>query len=533
MGNSDRYSVDRVFQAIERFRSPLMIAGLVLLGFYAILRNLLERVEFGRLTPQGSTLILHTILQYVFIIALVTVVTSVIAYLLPKVIPKDWLIRPAQLYFGVAVFRMIDPMQSPLSRLLQEMEHYPGFPYYSRESDHPSAWPPRVFADRDMLWKSYEAFFQDPDVRSRLASDSSFKANTVKLISSGSPDRSGQVELNEYVSAARYHLLQLESQGEPALIAVLGEERAWRFVEIEHDRKDIHEYFPNRLAVVRLHNFGRRDVLNLGIELEVAGLVYDCVIDADSDKVRKSVWDRDAQRVSFERLPSGYTAQVRVWYQYQSVSEKVFPDKINYIHELTQGVRIANIAASRTDVRYNAALLEDFTGYERLYFGDARKKDSYDDELRPFFKERNKKMAEHMKRYDELNPTLSDLPPAKLIDTGVLDSQVTSVWLGFRSPGGKRYDAVHVFAHPHGPYILIASKDCDRADIKLVCAKIAAEYEGIAKDEVATRSDDICMTVGIPGGLSQTGIARVAADLAVVCYTELLVSKFHYEIKES
>ncbi len=528
---SDRSAgrIERIVQFLERTRSPLAMVGLVLLGLYAILRNLLEQVQFGKLTPQSSASILLFILQYVFVIALVTIVLSIIAYVIPRIIPKSIFIPAPQLEYGLAIFRMIDPKDSSLAQVLQSLETFPGFPYYSRESDHPSAWPPRVEIDRHRLWESYAAFFQDADVQARLAGDAAFNPKSVQMLRSGPPDRSGAAELSGYIASARSHLMEVAQQGVPALVSVLGETNARRFVDIERDREDLRANFPNRLLVVRLHNHGRPDVMNLSVELEIAGVVYDHVIDADPDKVRKSTWDRDAQRVSFERLPSGYTSQVRVWYQYQSVSERVFPDKINFIHELTQGVRVANIAASRTKVSYNKALLEDFTGYERLYFGNAEKKDSYDDELAVLFEQQGKKMIEHMKRYDKTHPTITNLAPARLAETGIPDNQVTSIWLGFRSQAGYKYDAVHVFSHPGGPYILLASKDRNEGDMKVVRSRIAAEYGGAAKDHISDRSDDICTSIQVPEGFTQALVMQRAMALAAAGYTELIVSKLHYE----
>src|SRR5258705_6049491 len=155
----------------ERLRSPLLIAGVVLLAFYAVSRNVLDRVELTRLTAQGSALFLHTILQQVFVIALVTIVLSVTAYVVPQVLPKSLFVPAPRLEYGVAVLRMMDPNQDPLAKVLQSVETFPGFPYYSRESDHPSAWPPRVHADRERLFQKYSAVFQDPTVRARLDAD--------------------------------------------------------------------------------------------------------------------------------------------------------------------------------------------------------------------------------------------------------------------------------------------------------------------------------------------------------------------------
>ncbi len=315
MDNSVRHWIEWILGVGQRLYSPLFIAGLVLLGLYAVLRNLLERVKFSRLTPGSSAAVLQKILQSVFVIALVTIVLSGVGYIVPKVVPRDWLLPPPRLEYGVSVFRMFGPMQGPMARVLQSIDLYPGFPYFSEESDHPSAWPPRVSADRVQLWNSYSSLFKDAEVQKRLASAPGFDAKAVQLLKKRPTDRMGELELTSYISSARTFLLpQLEKGGKGALIAILGPTKAEQFIKTEQLREALRDDFPNRLAVVRVRNSGRSDIVNLGIELEVAGLVYDCVIDADPEKVRKSNCESEAPRISFEQLPRGYTAQVRLWY---------------------------------------------------------------------------------------------------------------------------------------------------------------------------------------------------------------------------
>jgi len=528
----NRHWIEWLLGVGQRFYSPLFISGLVLLGLYAVLRNLLERVKFSRLTPGSSAAVLKKILQNVFVIALVTIVLSGVGYILPKVVPKDWLVPPPRLEYAVSIFRMFDPMQDPMARVLQSVELYPGFPYFSRESDHPSAWPPRVSADRVQLWNAYSSLFKDPEVQKRLASAPGFDPTAVKLYRNGPPDRTGEQQLTGFISSARSYLLPLlEKGGKRALITILGPAKAEQFLKTEQLREALRDDFPNRLVVVRIRNSGRSDIVNLGIELEVAGLVYDCVVDADPDKVRKSNCEGEAQRISFEQMPRGYTAQVRLWYQYESVSEKAFPDKINFIQELTQGVKIANIAASQAKVSCEPALLADLQGYERLYIGDARKKDSYDKELAVLFKENSKKLDAEMKEYDAQHPTIKNIGVEKLGKVNVDDAQVTSIWLAFRSPAGKEYTAVHVFSHPTGPYVLLSSKDRDTADMKVVSAKIAQLYRGEPEADITDRSDDICLVINVSKGFTQSAIAAASAELAAGGYTALSVPALNYDVK--
>lgn len=520
--------LERLRYTAERLHSPLAIVGLVLLGIYAVVSNLMGRVQFGQLTPQSTYGVINTILHNIFVIALVTIVLSMLAYVLPKILPKSVFMPAPRLDYGVAIFKLFDPGQNHLSQILQSVELFPGFPFYSRESDHPSAWPPRVFTDREVLYASYVEFFNNPDVRGLIRADTTFQADSITLLRSGPQAPAAERELANFIANASHHLRRVYGKDPKALTTLLGDQTAQGFLEIEQRRADLRQWFPNRLAIVRVRNIGRRDILNLGLELEIAGYVYDCVIEADPDKVRKSAWDGDAQRVSFERLPSGYTAEVRLWYQYQSLSERVFPDKIDVINELTQGVKITNIAASRTVVRYNAALLKDLQGYERLYTGDARKKDKYDAELVAFHERAAEQMQEEMHQYEEQHGSYNDIDIAQLAALDIPDARVENVWLVFRSPANCNYTAVHVFTHSNGPYILLSSKDKDEQDLLAVRDQIVKYYAGTTEDRITDRSDDLCTTIEVDGGFTQQGIADCAATLAAAGYHDLKVSKFHY-----
>lgn len=528
-GNSNRLA--RIFELARRARNPLLIAGGALLALYAIVLKILERLQFGQLTSQASASVVQTILSYVFIIALVTIVLAVVAYLLPKIVPKSLFIPAPQLNYGVVAFRMFDPLASPIAQLMQKIEPYPGFPYYSRESDHPSYWPPRVYADRQKLHELYVEFYDDADLKERLANDPTFKKDSVQHLGGG-PGRAQERAFDQYIINARSHLLDV-AEDQQALLNLLGPDLLNRFVETEQTRAGLRDWFPNRLAVVRIRNAANRDVNDLGVELEIAGAVYDHKIVADPQKVQNSSWDADAQRVTFERLPSGYTAEIRVWYLYQSVSERAFPDKIDIINELTQGIRIVNIAGRRTEVRYNEDLVADLTGYERLYIGDARKKDDYEKEIAAFLEKSAEAMIEHIDDYNKTHPTLKNLSIAELKALDVPDNMIDSIWLALRSPAGVLFDAVHVFKHPKGPYILLSNKDLNNSEILVVQSRLATIYQGKADPEITNRIDDISTTIDVEGGFTKTGIATAAESLARDGYTDLVLSQIHYHTEES
>jgi hypothetical protein len=137
-----------------------------------------------------------------------------------------------------------------------------------------------------------------------------------------------------------------------------------------------------------------------------------------------------------------------------------------------------------------------------------------------------------VKQYEAQHPTIKDIGVRELGQLNLSDTQITSIWLSFRSPAGKQYTAVHVFSHPTGPYVLLSSKDRDPADIKVVAARFADVYQGKADPNVTDRLHDISLVVAVPGGFSQRTIASVASLLASEGYADLTVTAVHYDAKQ-
>jgi hypothetical protein len=509
-----------------RFRSPLAVTGVSLLAVYALVSKILTSVRFQPLTSQGSYSIVRLILDQVFLIALVAIVLSIAAYIVPKIIPKSAFAPTPRVDYALAVFRMFDPSDDPAANLFRTLEPYPGFPFYSRESNHSSAWPQRVWTDRQKLSQEQDAFYLDPVLQAALKNDKSFNPRSSQVFGGGPlPDeeREGQ----NLLLSTRIHLYHLFSNGGPDAINQLGP-FAERFVRVERGREALRQEFPNRIAIVRLKSTGRVDVPNLGVEFEIAGSLYDCRIDADPAKVLQSSWDYAAQRIRFDRLPRDYTAEIRLYYQYQSLSERVFPDKINFIQELTQGIRIANITASRTEVRFDPALLDQVAGIERMYLGDARKKDSYEPELAAQQEKLGEQMVASMKRYQESHPTLKDLPLDRLNTLDIPQEQMDNVWVSWRSPAGRSYTGVHVFTHVSGSSVLLSSRDRDREDFTRVAEDVAAGWHTSVTEPISDRQDDICMSIQVKDGFTAKAIFAACEQLTQKGYSGFRVANVYY-----
>jgi hypothetical protein len=423
---------------------------------------------------------------------------------------------------------MFDPAAEGIGAINNKFEPYPGFPYYSRESDSPTSWPPRVFRDREALGALYEKFFGRPDVTAAFAAARARRGekSSIRIMSSapgGAPDAS----IGEAVGSARMFFNFTLEDDAAALEREIGAPLAAEFLALEKARAEQRAYFPNRVAIIRVRNTSKQDLKDMTIEFSVTAMIYDVKILAASEGVRESGWDIFENRVVIANLLPKYVLDIVIWYRYQSVDERVFPDKIDFIHDLTQGLTIINIAVSNGKVRYKKELLEELSGYERLYAGDARPKDNYDDDLAQVFERRDKEFLEQMEEYDRKNPTLTDLSLDDLRRLDVPEARISAVWVAFRSAAGKAYSAVHVMKHVSGPYILLVSKDRDEADFKLTQTELASVCGGKAEPNITNRRDDICSEIRVAAGFTKGGIADCFTQLGKT-FKDVRVSHVHY-----
>ena len=249
---------------------------------------------------------------------------------------------------------------------------------------------------------------------------------------------------------------------------------------------------------------------------------------AEEKRAEQIEWQPFEHRVVIARLLPGQTVDIVIWYQYQSLDERSFPDKINLIQELTQGLTISNATVAQGRVVYNRKLLEKVTGYDKLYEGDARRQDNYDKEIGELMQRRSASMLKAMEESEKLRGSAEGLTLDELASLDVEDAKITAVWVDFRSPAGKGYCAVHVFEHPKGPYILLTSKDRDRADFAHTQADVATTFGGDGGDAISDRGDDICASINVEGGFTRALIAEKFAALPALGYKDVGVQVVHY-----
>ncbi len=517
-------SIGQILQSVLKYKGAIGLAGLIVLCVLLVLLQILRLPIFVPISEAGTLTLLSLIVRSVFWLATTAVVVSGVGY----VLPARLFIPISNLEYAVAVFRMIDPVQAGgIAALNDQFEPYVGFPYYSRESDHPSCWPPRVMRDREALGEQYEAFFGRAEVQAALKTARAKAGDTSSIqVLSSAPD--GADPVAAVIASARMFFNFHLNGDQQALADALGAPLASEFLAIEAARNRYRAYLPNRIAVLRLHNAGSRTVRDVTIEYEVAGPVYDTKVRAVSEGASEQFLPFEHRLVIPSILP-GQTYDVTVWYQYQSVDERAFPDKTNFIQELTQGFTISNIAAATgARVVFRPNLLAQVPAYERLYDGDGRRRDDPERELAALFAERAKATEAAMKVYDEEHLTVRDLTLDALTDFAVEETQIDNVWVGFHSPAGRQYCAVCVYTHPKGPYVLLSSEDRDETDFRIVRTALAEALHGEPEEEITHRSDDICSTVAMPAGFTRQAIRVAFSRMTANGFGGISVQRLNY-----
>jgi hypothetical protein len=271
----------------------------------------------------------------------------------------------AELVFDVAIVELVDPRDPPILAIEDSMEPYPMFPCYSNESDHPAAWPPRVWRDRQELGKRIETFLEQRTVKRRLAAWKRSE-NSARVESHGSARRTAELARMVKYGTLRAYFNQKLKGDTGRLIKEFGDDFAKTFLQLEDAREHVKQQMPNRLMVMRIENHQPTHVRELRTEFEVAGTVYDVtlngeeVLPADENLGKPIV-------VELSSLKPNYYAEIRLWYTYLPVSERVFPGARDLILEESQGIVFRNLVISNGMVRRDSALLADLEAAQRYH----------------------------------------------------------------------------------------------------------------------------------------------------------------------
>ena len=272
----------------------------------------------------------------------------------------------AGVVFDVAVVELINPIQTnPIQRLMDGIEPFPAFPYYSHSSDDPSAWPPRVFRDRETFAKLIDAFLQKPDVTEALEPwERSSGGEGLEVLSSGG--RTDEVVRMERLSRIRMFFSQELGGDEPRLTEEFGLAFTESFGKLEGARETLKRNLPNRLMILRVENRQNVDARDFRAEIDVGGYVYDVTLNHEGIGVESLTWSPNHKVVEIDSFRPGYAAEIRVWYQYLPLEQRVFAGPADVIREHTQGITVRNLTISDGLARRDRTLLAHLEAYNRL-----------------------------------------------------------------------------------------------------------------------------------------------------------------------
>lgn len=261
--------------------------------------------------------------------------------------------RPPGIVYDAEVVELKRAALDPVSGMI---EPFPGFPYYSEASDHPTQWPPRLFQDREGLAALIEKSIS-AEVKAELQNWPQ-RLQVLNLVG-GDIDES----LVEY---ARLRLLLAENRNSPeAIRQIVGPHAAQALAALERKRAEIARSLPNRMLALRVRNEKSVDAEHFTVEVQVAGAVYDVTLNLQGQAAKSQQWTPNRFSVEIPRLRPGYTADVQVWYQYQPLSERVFAGRRDVEWGATEGVVIQNLGISNNRARQDSALLDDLEPYHR------------------------------------------------------------------------------------------------------------------------------------------------------------------------
>jgi hypothetical protein len=260
--------------------------------------------------------------------------------------------------YEAAVVEMFSPTGSPIGAMMNRLEPYPGFPYFSAESDHPSQWPPRVFKDRT-------AFAQQ--MARELSGEAAAELARWRKESPPRMSFTGLAEDDPQFNYALLRSLLIESDGDHARVReTVGPHSEQALVKLEAARREIEEGLPNRLLILRVINQLDEDVERFTAEIRLKGSVYDVTLNAQDEETRGLEWTPNRFSLEIPLLRPGYTADIYVWYYTLPPEGMAFPGPMDMRWAVTEGVVIENLAASGVRIVKSDELLDTLAAYHRF-----------------------------------------------------------------------------------------------------------------------------------------------------------------------
>ena len=261
------------------------------------------------------------------------------------------------LSYDTAIVEMIYPAESVYGSIMNQIEAFPAFPYFSPESDHPSQWPPQIFNERDAFFKAIVQRLSGPAAM-ELATWR--KNNPPKIKRPGTPETD---PVYNY-SMVRYSLTESGRDFETVRNEI-GPACAEALIDLEQMRRGLEENVPNRLLIVRVLNQGDEDITNFRTDISINGSVYDITVNSMGKQAKSEEWTPNRFSIEVPLLQPNYKIDLFVWYYYQPLASKVFPGPMDLKWAQTEGIVIENMVASGVKVIESDHLLNDLPAYNR------------------------------------------------------------------------------------------------------------------------------------------------------------------------
>jgi hypothetical protein len=253
---------------------------------------------------------------------------------------------------------------------MAKFELYPGFPFYSFDSDNPSFWPIRVFDDRKNHTSKILEFITNPSFQhsinsALLKSESAFEIETISNIVFDSQLEKEQILLSKYMYLRGLCNGQLGGN-EAKINELLDVDVFNAFLDLERDWQSLDSKMPNRLFTIAFA-YNRPILLeNLSISFTIVGKMYDIMLDnvRIQDQNQIDNWGIARRHtISLGNLLPSSTIFLKIFYNYIPLAERISREQIHYLAEANQGMLLHSIGAVGPEIKKTNTLITDKNVY--------------------------------------------------------------------------------------------------------------------------------------------------------------------------
>ncbi len=311
----------------------------------------------------------------------------------------------AELEYEAAVVAMISPSSNPIGAIMNRLEPYPGIPYFSAESDHPSQWPPRVFKDRTAFHQLIVQELSRAEASAELSRWRQNKPPQMQVTGKSQDDP-------EFNYTLLRNLLIESGEDYSAVATKVGPHCEQALRRLEAARREIEESLPNRLLILRVVNKLDEDVEHFTVEIRLSGSVYEVTLNAEGEKAKSLEWTPSRFSLEIPLLRPNYIADVFVWYYTLPLESRAFPGPMDVRWALTEGIVIENLAASRVQITKTNGLLDNLGAYRRFPVDPVRHS--------PTFGRLEEEFEEELE-VEEVSPSVVPPPPTPNVSRPAAD----------------------------------------------------------------------------------------------------------------